>query len=97
MRRLSPCHRPRPTWRVTSERYFSEELDYAWVLRITNDSLSSWDPRTWDEFALRPVARDVFQSLEDGGTFTFSRDGQGRVVGFTFNTGRIRNLKFVRR
>jgi len=77
--------------------YFSEELDYAWVLRITNDSLSSWDPRTWDEFALRPVARDVFQSLEEGDTFTFSRDGQGRVVGFTVDTGRIRNLKFVRR
>ena len=77
--------------------YFSEDLDYAWVLRITNDSLSSWDPRTWDEFALRPVARDVFQSLEEGDTFTFSRDGQGRVVGFTVDTGRIRNLKFVRR
>ena len=52
--------------------YFSEELDYAWVLRITNDSLSSWDPRTWDEFALRPVARDVFQSLEEGDTFTLA-------------------------
>ena len=75
----------------------SDELDYEQVLRITNDSLSMWDPRTWDEFALRPVARDVFQSLEEGDTFTFSRDGQGRVVGFTFNTGRIRNLKFVRR
>ncbi len=74
--------------------YFSEELKYEQVLRITNDSLSMWDPRTWDEFALRPFTRDVFQAR---GRFTFSRDSQGRVVGFTFNTGRIRNLKFVRR
>jgi CubicO group peptidase (beta-lactamase class C family) len=74
--------------------YFSEELKYEQVLRITNDSLSMWDPRTWDEFALWPFTRDVFLAR---GRFTFSRDSQGRVVGFTFNTGRIRNLKFVRR
>lgn len=75
--------------------YFSEELDYEQVLRITNDSLSIWDPRNWDEDALRPFTRDVFQAR--GGRFTFSRDSQGRVVGFTFNTGWIRSLKFVRR
>jgi CubicO group peptidase (beta-lactamase class C family) len=74
--------------------YFSEELAYEQVLRITNDSLSMWDPRNWDEFALRPFTRDVFQAR---GRFTFSRDSQGQVVGFTFHTGRIRNLKFVRR
>ena len=76
--------------------YFSEELDYQYVLRITNDSLSMWDPRTWVEFALRPFTRDVFQALENG-TFTFSRDGQGRVVGFRVDTPRSRNMQFVRR
>ncbi|MCH7565432.1 MAG: serine hydrolase [Gemmatimonadetes bacterium] len=75
--------------------YYSEDADYEWVLRITNDRLSMWDPRTWYEFALRPVVRDVFQAEEY--TFTFSRDGQGRVVGFAVDTGRLRNLKFVRR
>ena len=75
--------------------YYSEELDYRHVLRITNDSLSMWDPRTWDEFALTPVARDVFQ---DGRfTFTFSRDSQGRVVGFTADRPSLRRLQFVRR
>ena len=73
--------------------YFSEELDYEYVLRITNDRLSMWDPRTWDEFALRPVARDVFQDQGSRYTFTFSRDGQGRVVGFTV----FGDLQFVRR
>ncbi len=77
--------------------YYSEELDYEWVLRITNDSLSSWDPRTRGrEFALAPFTRDVFS----GGWrafYTFSRDGSGRVVGFTFDMQGVRNLKFVRR
>ena len=75
--------------------YFSEELDYEQVLRITNDRLSMWDPRTWDEFGLTPVARDVFQDPRF--TFTFSRDDQDRVVGFTVDTGKVSNLKFVRR
>ncbi len=76
--------------------YFSEELDYEWVLRITNDSLSMWDPRTLAEFALTPFTTDVFRS-PGGWFFTFSRDGQGRVVGFTIDSPRMRNLKFVRR
>ena len=77
--------------------YFSEELNYEWVLRITNDSLSMWDPRTRHEFALAPFTRDVFSSFGWRGFYTFSRDGQGRVVGFTVDTSGIRNLKFVRR
>ena len=75
--------------------YFSEDADYEWVLKIENDGLSMWDPRTWYEFAFRPVVRDVFQA--EGYTFTFSRDGQGRVVGFAVDAGRLRNSKFVRR
>ncbi|MDA2913818.1 beta-lactamase family protein [Acidobacteriia bacterium AH_259_A11_L15] len=77
--------------------YFSEELDYEWVLRITHDGLSMWDPRTWHEFALAPFTRDVFSSHGWWGFYTFSRDGQGRVVGFTVDTPGLRNLKFVRR
>ena len=73
--------------------YFSEELYDEYVLRITNDRLSMWDPRTWDEFALRPVARDVFWDQGYRYTLTFSRDSQGRVVGFTV----LGELKFVRR
>ncbi len=71
--------------------YFSEELDYAWVVRITNDRLSMWDPRTWFEFALRPVVRDVFQN--GNWFFTFSSDRQGRVVGFTVDAPRSRKME----
>ncbi len=77
--------------------YFSEELPYyEWVLRITNDSLSMWDPLTLAEFALTPFTTDVFQRRW-AWFFTFSRDGQGRVVGFTIDISGLRNLKFVRR
>lgn len=78
--------------------YFSEELDYKWVLRITNDGLTMWDPRTWREHALRPWVRDVFR-LDVGWTFTFTfaRDDQGRVVSFMADEPRLRNVQFVRR
>ena len=77
--------------------YFSKELDYEWVLRITNDGLSMWDPRTWNELALTPFTRDMFSSYGLLMFFTFSRDEQGKVVGFTVDTPRMRNLQFVRR
>ena len=77
--------------------YFSEELNYEWVLRITNDSLSMWDPRTGQEFALAPFTRDVFSAYGWRRFYTFSRDDQGRVVGFAVNSSALRNLKFVRR
>ncbi len=77
--------------------YVSEELHYEWVLRITNDSLSTWDPRTRREVALAPFTRDVFSVYGWRGFYTFSRDSQGRVVGFTVDTQGLRNLQFVRR
>ncbi len=66
------------------------------MLRITNDGLTMWDPRTWGELALRPFARDVFQ-LDLSWTFTFARDDQGRVVSFRVDTPGSRNVQFVRR
>ncbi len=78
--------------------YFSEELNYEWVLRITNDSLSIWDPRIRSERALlAPFGRDVFSAFGWRVFYMFSRDGQGRVVGFANNSLRLRNLRFVKR
>jgi CubicO group peptidase (beta-lactamase class C family) len=44
---------------------------------------------------MRPVYRDGFQIPP--GVLVFTRDGAGRVNGFRFTTGRVRNLKFDRR
>ena len=44
---------------------------------------------------LRPLYRDGFAM--PGGVLVFTRDGAGRVTGFRFTTGRVRNLRFERR
>jgi len=44
---------------------------------------------------LRPVYRDGFGF--PAGVLVFSRDRAGRVNGFRFTTGRVRNLRFERR
>jgi hypothetical protein len=77
--------------------YYSEDLDYEQVFRITNGQLSRWDPRNWNEYGpLRPFGKDVFHT---GWWmfFKFSRDEQDRIDGFTVETSSLRNLKFVRR
>lgn len=43
---------------------------------------------------LEPLVADVFGS--DGGKIRFTRDTNGKVIGFTLNEGRIRDLKFSR-
>lgn len=42
-----------------------------------------------------PVARDLF--VGSSGVLEFTRDSRGRVSGFAIQSGRVRNLKFVRR
>jgi len=44
---------------------------------------------------LRPLYRDGFAM--PAGVLVFTRDASGRVEGFRFTTGRVRNLKFERR
>jgi CubicO group peptidase (beta-lactamase class C family) len=44
---------------------------------------------------LRPLYRDGFAM--PAGVLVFTRDASGRVAGFRFTTGRVRNLKFERR
>jgi hypothetical protein len=44
---------------------------------------------------LRPLYRDGFAM--PAGVLVFTRDGAGRVNGFRFTTGRVRNLRFDRR
>jgi YD repeat-containing protein len=44
--------------------------------------------------ATEPVARDLF--VGNGGVMEFTRDARGRVTGMTLQSGRVRNLEFVR-
>ncbi len=42
-----------------------------------------------------PVARDLFTG--PGPVLEFSRDARGHITGYTLQSGRVRNLRFVRR
>jgi hypothetical protein len=42
-----------------------------------------------------PIARDLFVG-PGGGVLEFSRDARGRITGYALQSGRVRNLRFVR-
>jgi hypothetical protein len=43
-------------------------------------------------WTLEPLVKDVFRG--GSGVFQFTRDGSGRVAGFLYQGGRIKNVKF---
>jgi len=74
--------------------YWSEELDTMWRLAVEDGKLVvhhrgiSGDP-------MRPSIAPGTFSL-DGMSFTFARDGSGKVTGFTLDDGRMKGLAFRR-
>lgn len=79
--------------------YDSAELDVPYVVAVENDQLVL-KRRKSATIPLAPLFADGFASSgEQTGWFTliFDRDAAGMVAGFNLSTGRIRNLRFVRR
>jgi len=74
-------------------RYFSEELDTTYHLRVENGVLqcSIKDGRG---HTLQPTFPDSF--FNGAMQFVFQRDAQRKVSGFTLGTRRVRNLIFKR-
>ncbi|HSL70421.1 MAG TPA: serine hydrolase domain-containing protein [Longimicrobiales bacterium] len=73
--------------------YHSDELDTTYRVEIASDGLrlhGGLPPAR----ALAPVERDVFRS--GSYTLNFQRAASGRVIGFTIEAGRVRNIKFQR-
>ena len=69
------------------------------TMRIAVDSTGALTvarvPGPGGPWRLRPLYRDGFGIPP--GVLVFTRDARGRVSGFRFTTGRVRNLKFERR
>jgi CubicO group peptidase (beta-lactamase class C family) len=65
-------------------------LDSTGALAVTRTSTPGGPWR------LRPLYRDGF-ALPVGGVFVFTRDRAGRIAGFRYTTGRVRNLRFDRK
>lgn len=75
--------------------YASDELDARFVV-VARDGKLLLRRRPADEFELRPVYRDDFQSGGGLGTIRFARDGRGTVTGFAFFAGRVLDVRFTR-
>lgn len=75
-------------------RFYSVELDLDYVVELRGDRLLMVRRRMTDS-ALAPRERDLFNM---GGTSVrFGRDASGRVTEMLLTTGRVRDLRFVRR
>ena len=75
--------------------FYSNELDIKWNLSSHEGKLNLKIPRNPKE-ALNPLIRDYFSVVDGYGTLVFFRDKQGTISGFTVNTGRVVNLKFMK-
>jgi hypothetical protein len=75
--------------------YGSDELDVRFVIALRDGNLVI-RRRPADEFELRPVYADDFQSGGGLGTLRFARDANGKVTGFSFYAGRVLDVRFKR-
>jgi CubicO group peptidase (beta-lactamase class C family) len=76
--------------------YFSPELGAGYRIALESDSLVL-HARNLPVSALGPTIRDEFESAAAGFTLHFTRDGAGRVTGFSLAAGRTQGLWFERR
>ena len=75
--------------------YFSEELDVTYTLSVEDGRLVSRGRRQYEPVPLAPVFNGAFRRPA-GTLLRFSRDGDGRITGFSIGAGRARNLGFTR-
>jgi hypothetical protein len=75
--------------------YASDELDARFTIVARGDSLVL-TRRPYQEFDLRPVYADDFQSGGGLGSLRFVRDARGKVTGFSFYAGRVLDVRFTR-
>jgi hypothetical protein len=76
-------------------RYFSDELDMEVTLRSRNAVLVMHRP-VGDSLRFTRLARDIFIT-SDQITLQVERDASGAVSSFLLSTGRVRDLRFVKR
>lgn len=79
--------------------YYSPELDVTWRLRVDGHTVALEPTRNLPQDAagkLQPQMADTFTSAH-GFLIRFTRDGAGRITGFTLGAGRgLRSLTFTK-
>ncbi|MEQ9300898.1 MAG: serine hydrolase domain-containing protein [Cyclobacteriaceae bacterium] len=75
-------------------KYYSEELETSYVLKVKDGLLKATHIRH-DDVTLTPIMKDRFETNRwYFGTVEFQRNDQGTVNGFLVSTGRMKNLQF---
>ena len=72
--------------------YWSDDLGVEYEVRWDGDQLVFWN-RKMETRALNPLFEDGFSA---GGGVIFTRDGPGRIDGFTVSEGRVWKVRFRR-
>jgi len=83
-----------PSLRDYAGVYYSDEVDLPFHLVIQKEALVLKRLKSRPA-TLEPTVKDAFAG--GPGNFRFLRDPRGRVSGFIYSSGRIRNMKFTRR
>jgi hypothetical protein len=96
MRRVEPWNPAAAELATYAGRYYSAELETAYVVRADSSRLVAQHRRHGD-IVLTPKDTDRFEGgagyLRD---VRFTRDAAGAINGMLVTTGRIRNLRFER-
>jgi CubicO group peptidase (beta-lactamase class C family) len=74
--------------------YYSEELDTTYSLNADQERVLL-KIRYNRAYPIIAISRDKLSAF--GAMLVFSRDGQGKVSGFSLDAGRVKNLKFVKK
>ncbi|MCY4265017.1 MAG: serine hydrolase [Gammaproteobacteria bacterium] len=74
-------------------RYFSDELEVFYTVKLTANELSLYH-RWLGEHKMLYLGEDRFFLLELGGTLAFGRNDQNQVDGFLFDNGRTIGVEF---
>ncbi|OJJ21877.1 hypothetical protein BKI52_13490 [marine bacterium AO1-C] len=75
--------------------YYSDELDIYYQLKLRNDALQLFIDGK-EQFATKPVMENFFSNPRFG-SLQFQLDNNGKVKSFRLASGRVKNLKFVRK
>ena len=93
-KRVEPYTPTKEDLSAYSGRYLAPELDVFYRVRSGVKGLMI-DFKNASGEAFTPLIEDVF-SYRGYSTISFQRDSEGKISGFTVDSGRVKNLKFVR-
>ncbi len=78
-------------------RYYSDELDVAYNVFVKKNKMYIRHENPHKDYpkeAFLPIFKDEFQLK--GINIIFQRDSEGKIIAYTANAGRVKNIKFIK-